>query len=43
MSAGGAQGRWRSSGEGKNFWDELNGRGEVLREARNFWKKGKVS
>ena len=26
-SAGGAQGRWRSSGEGRNFWAELNGRG----------------
>ena len=26
LSAGGVQGRWRSSGEGRNFWDELNGR-----------------
>ena len=42
MSAGGAQGRWRSSGEGKNFWDELNGRGEVFGERQGiFGRKGK--
>ena len=39
LSAGGVQGRWRSSGEGRNFWDELNGREDFFLKDPGIFKE----